>query len=279
ETAPVQPGDFVRWQAALLTGPEATRLRNYWMGRLQPEPPPLRLPTAPRTGHASQCAGTFTTRVGAVLTAALRALARAHHATAFETWLGAFFVLLARYSGQTDITVGAPVSGRTRSRFRLLIDHLVNMVALRVDLDGDLTFATALARVRTTVLGALAHQTYPFSCVVEAVNPVRDPTRHPLFQVVFAWQQPPDDADVIFGAYALGVSGAPLQIGALEGELIALEPRELPFDLIVSAGEVGDSVALCWQYHTDLFAARTIERLAENYTTLLAGIAEAPDVP
>src|SRR6185503_360536 len=114
---------------------------------------------------------------------------RGHGATLFMTLLAAFQLLLSRYTGQADILVGSPTTGRTKAELAGLVGYFVNPVVLRADLSGELTFETLLSQVRQTVLAAFEHQEYPFSLLVERLQPYRDPSRSPLFQVLFTLQK------------------------------------------------------------------------------------------
>src|SRR5262249_54955462 len=125
------------------------------------------------------------------LSGALRMLSRREGATLFMTLLAAFQALLARYSGQDDIVVGSPIANRTHRETEDLIGFFANTLALRTSLALRPTFRDVLRRVREVCLDAYVHQDVPFEQVVEALQPDRDLSRHPLFQVMFALQNAP----------------------------------------------------------------------------------------
>src|SRR5262249_23967516 len=139
---------------------------------------------------------------------ALHQLGRAHNTTLFMTLFAAFVVLLYRYSGQTDIVVGSPIANRRRSELEGLLGFFVNTLALRVDLTGAPPFSTLLERVRRTTLDAYSHQDLPFERRVDALQPQRDFSRNPLFQVIFTLQNPPAVA-----AEVEGLRLSPMHVG------------------------------------------------------------------
>ncbi|WP_244425490.1 condensation domain-containing protein, partial [Bradyrhizobium sp. STM 3843] len=202
--------------------------------------------------------------VDATCTAALSKLARAEGATLFIVLLAAFDMLLSRWSGQDDVVVGTPIAGRTRAETETLIGFFVNMLALRTDLSGSPSFRDLLRRVKAAALDAYAHQELPFEKLVEALHPVRDLSREPIFQVVFALQNVPQQA----GRMA-GLTIAPFETGAVAAK----------FDLELSMVEVDGGLSASLVYATDLFDARTIARLVEHFMRLLDGIVAAPDRP
>ena len=203
---------------------------------------------------------------------ALLEFCRREAVTPFMVLLAAFEVLLQRYSGQDDITVGSPVANRARPETEALIGYFVNVVVLRSDLSGDPSFRELLRRVRQTTLDAYDHQEMTLDQVVAAVNPPRDMSRHPLFQVMFALQNielPQLDA--------FGLSMAPLEDGPTA--------RSSYFDLTLAfwqsrPGVPGTPVFRGeLNFSTDLFDAETIDRMARHYAALLAAAIAGPDRP
>ncbi len=272
--------DYSRWQQRMLAGAAGQRLWAYWQQQLKGELPALNLPTdharPPRQNYRGR-AHNF--KLNSALTQQLRALARAHDATFYMTLLAGFQVLLHRYTGQTDILVGSPAAGRTHAGFAPLVGYFVNPLVMRGDLTGEPTFAAFLARVRETALDAFTHQDYPFPLLVERLQPTRDPSRSPLFQVMFVLQnmQAADDAQL--SAFALGEPGIVVEHGGLTFEAEPLEQRIAQFDLTLSMAEVGDGLAAVFEYNTDLFSAETIARMAGHFRQLLEEIAAEPARP
>jgi amino acid adenylation domain-containing protein len=195
------------------------------------------------------------------LTAALSELGRREDATLFMVLLAAFDVLLARWSGQDDVVVGTPIAGRTRAETEELIGLFVNLLALRGEVADDPGFATLLRRVKEAALAAYGHQELPFEKLVEALHPVRDLGRHPVFQVMFSLQNVP---------------GEELALPGLMVSRIDPERPVTQFDLMLVMQQTPDGLAGQFQYATDLFDAATIERLADHFVRLLSGIVAEP---
>jgi amino acid adenylation domain-containing protein len=255
----IQYADFAEWQRAWLRGEELERQTGYWRGRLEGAPPSLDLPAdrpRPPVQSFNGARESFTLSRG--LSAGLAELGRREDATLFMTLLAAFKVLLYRYTGQSDIVVGTPVAGRNREELEGLIGFFVNTLALRTDLSGDLTFRELLGRVREAALGAYAHQDLPFEMVVEELQPARDASRNPLFQVMFALQNTPE-ADV---------ARSELVISPVE-----VETGRAQFDLTLDVAEADGQIRGSLIYNTDLFDARTVRLMAEHLRVLLEGVA------
>ena len=158
----LQYADYALWQRAWLQGEALEGQLGYWRDQLAGAPA-LALPTDhPRPPVASFRGASARFRIGAGLTAALKAAGRAQGATLFMVLLAGFQALLGRWSGQQDVVVGSPIAGRTHRQTEGLIGFFVNTLALRADLSGDPSFRELLGRVRETALGAYAHQDVPF---------------------------------------------------------------------------------------------------------------------
>src|SRR5690606_29088694 len=154
----------------------------------------------------------------------------------------AFQVLLFRLTGQTDIRVGSPMSSRTQPEFRDVVGYLANPIVVRGDLAENPTFKAFLKQLGQSVLGALDHIEYPFPLLVEQLQPERDPSRSPLYQVGLAW----DKARLPSATPQDATSGQGL-------EIILWEQRGAQVDLVLTVYEQGPSLAISWRYCTDLF--------------------------
>ncbi|MDQ3805506.1 MAG: amino acid adenylation domain-containing protein, partial [Acidobacteriota bacterium] len=265
--------DFVRWQEAMLEGAEGRRQGEYWEAQLAGPLPALELPTdRPRPPAQTYRGASLPFRIGAGLTDGLKALSRRHDATLYMTLLAAFQTLLHRYTGQEDIVVGSPTAGRSRAEFAGVVGYFVNPVALRADLSHDPTFAEFLGRVRRTVLESFRHQDYPFPLLVEQLQPERDPSRSPLFEVAFVLQKPHAGLHQGLASLAIGEAGTALEMNGLKVESVALEQRVAQFDLMLVMTEVGGELKASLQYSTDLFDADTVGRLAGHLEALLAEV-------
>ena len=269
--------DFVRWQTEMLAGDRGRLLAAYWRGRLAGERTVLDLPTD-RPRPPVQTYGGATTRVllPPELSLRLSALARERGATLFMTLLAVFDVLLYRYTGQADLLVGVPTTGRGRAGFADVVGYFVNPVVLRGDLAGNPPFLDLLKRVRRDALGAFEHQDYPFPLLVEELQPERDPSRSPLFDVLFVLQKAPALKGQDLTSFALNEEGARLTVGGLPLVSRALPERIAQFDLTLTMGESARGITAAFNYNTDLFDADTIARMAGHFQTLVEGIVEDP---
>ncbi|GHF34910.1 dimodular nonribosomal peptide synthase [Kitasatospora xanthocidica] len=268
----VQFADHAAWQRARLgttdaPSPLAVRQTEYWCTALAGLPDQLELPAdRPRPAVAGHQGATVPFTLDAEAHAALVALARAADSTVFMAVLAGLAALLGRHGCGTDIPVGTPVAGREDDETAALVGYFVNSVVLRTDLSGAPTFKDLLARVRATVLDAHEHADLPFDRLVEELNPARSLARHPLFQVMLAWQSRPDEPTA-FG-------------GGLTAEITAIPSGTAKFDLTLNAGELPDGgIGGFLEYRTDLFDAATVAALGERLARLLAAAATAPDTP
>ncbi|WP_256046149.1 condensation domain-containing protein, partial [Xanthomonas translucens] len=186
---PLQYADIAVWQRRWISGEVLQRQREFWVERLHDAPTLLALPAdRPRPALQDSRGDIVTFALDTELSAALKALSERHGTTLFMTVLSAWSVLLARLSGQDQVVIGSPVANRHRSEFEPLIGLFVNTQALRIDLRGNPSLADLLAKVRANALAAQDHQDLPFEQVIEALNPERSLAHHPVFQVMFAWQ-------------------------------------------------------------------------------------------
>src|SRR5689334_12408774 len=192
------------------------------------------------------------------------------------TLLAAFQVLLYRYTGQDDILVGSPAAARSRAAFSNVVGYFVNPIVLRADLSGNPSFTDFLSDVRRTVLDAFAHQDYPFALLVKQLQPERDLSRSPLFQASFVLQQAQLLKEQGLAAFALGQGGAPLRLGELVLETMALEQRVTQFDVSLVMAEISGELRACLEYNTDVFDETTIAQMVQQFRVLLEGIVAEP---
>ncbi|HEU4405630.1 MAG TPA: amino acid adenylation domain-containing protein [Polyangiaceae bacterium] len=260
-------------------GEESEGSRRYWRGALAGAPPVLELPTdRPRPRVQSFRGASLRLAVGEGDAARVRALARECGATIFSTLLAAFAFFLYRQTGERDVVVGTPSAGRSGPGRARAAGYFVNPLALRLGVDPGQSFRELVRRARAATLGALEHQALPFSRVVEAVAPERDPGRTPIVQAMLVWQSPPPHRPGL-GAFALGRGGARGRFGGLELESVALEPGGAPFDLTLVMADEGPELGGALDYCSDLFDEATAERMARHFVALLAAAAGSPDEP
>ncbi len=259
---PIQYADFAVWQRQWLQGERLESQFAYWKQQLADLPAALDLPTdRPRPRIQTSNGAVVQLMLPLALSQALAALSRQYNVTLFMTLLAAFQVLLARYSGQHDIVIGTPIANRTRIELEGLIGFFVNTLVLRSNVADNPSFHTLLERVRETTLAAYAHQDLPFEQLVEALQPRRDMSRSPLFQVMFIFQNTPQVA----------IELPDLHVHSIETEHVAAK-----FDLTLALEEIPEGIRGNVEYNTDLFDAATISRLISHFQALLEGIVAAP---
>lgn len=272
-----QPADFVKWQAQRLAGPLGEELAQYWENRLAGAPTTSSLPSdRPRPPVQTFEGAVHVSRWDDELVENARERARSQDVTIYMLLLTAFQLLLHRYTGQYDILVGSSVAGRNLPEFSGTVGYFVNQVVLRADLSGNPTFDDVLSRVKQTVLGALAHQEYPFPALVERLHPERDASRSPLFQTMFVLEKPHRLREL--ASLAAGNCGSSVELRGLQLESVALERRAAQFDLTLTLVD-GDPFTASWEHNTNLFDPVTILRMAENFKTLIQSIIQKTDRP
>ncbi|HEV2728127.1 MAG TPA: amino acid adenylation domain-containing protein, partial [Solirubrobacterales bacterium] len=260
----IQYADYSVWQREWLRGEVLERELGYWRTQLGGAVPALELPTdRPRPPVQSYRGSYHSFSVPEGVADSLRELSRSEGCTLFMTLLAAFDVLLYRYTGQEDICVGTPVAGRTRAELEPLIGFFVNTLVLRTDASGGVTFVELMRRVREVALGAYAHQEVPFEKLVEELQPERDASRSPLFQVMFSLHHGGGG-----GGEKKGGGGGSGGGGLRAAEMEAGGAATAKFDLTLSLAEGGGRLLGAVEYNTDLFEEPTAVRLAEHFLNL-----------
>ncbi|HEY6802398.1 MAG TPA: non-ribosomal peptide synthase/polyketide synthase [Pyrinomonadaceae bacterium] len=264
----VQYADFALWQRGWLQGEALDQQLRYWEKQLR-DVATLELPAdRPRPLLQSHKGANYSFTVDASVSERVKELSRGEGATLFMTLLAVFQVLLSRYSGQSDIVVGSPIAGRTRHEIEALIGFFVNTLVLRSDVNGAESFSMLLAQVKEVCLGAYAHQDIPFEKLVEELQPERDLSRSPLFQVMFVLQNVP-------GGEAVELPG--LRLSGLESESVTAK-----FDLLLTLSELPAQVGGIngnIEYSTDIFDETTIARMGSHFASLLEAIVDGPARP
>jgi amino acid adenylation domain-containing protein len=264
---PVQYADFAVWQREWLQGEVLDRHLDFWRGQLAGAPARLELPTdRPRPAVQTFRGGSVPFALPADLGRAIRALAQAEGASPFMVLLAALQVLLARWSGQDDISVGTYTGSRGRAELEDLIGFFINTLVLRTDLADGPGFRALLRRVRETTLGAFAHQDLPFEKLLDALRVERDLSHTPLFQVLLVLQN--------FPARPVDLREAEVRLTPITGT-----NEHVNFDLSLWLNDAGDAVSGLLQYNRALFDASTVERLARQLRTLLEAVVADPEAP
>jgi amino acid adenylation domain-containing protein len=259
---PVQYGDYAVWQREWMCGAVHDRQLAYWKAQLAGLAT-LDLPTDRQRPTVQSFRGsTLPFELSEELTAELRRLSLRHGATLSMTLLAALQLLLARYSGQSDIGVGSPIVNRNRTEVEDVIGPFLNMVVLRSDVREGESFSELLHRVRGTALDAYANQDLPFERVVEEVQPARDSGRTPLFQVMFVFQ--PDTA---------------IRLSSLRARPMLVNLGGARFDLTVQVSDASGRLRGLFEYNTDLFDGWRIQQIATHYARVLGAVVANPDRP
>jgi len=263
---PVQYADFAVWQRSWLPGPVLESQLSYWKDQLAGAAPLYDLPgDRPRPMVQSFRGAVHSFEIAPELSRDVKALARRQGSTLFMALLAAFQVLQMRWTDREDSVVGSPVAGRNRSEVEGLIGFFASMLVLRNRVREGRGYHDLLARVRDTALAAYAHQDVPFERLVEELAPDRNLGANPLFQIAFVLQDE-SEAPRVF-APGIGI------------EREELDWRTVHFDLILYVWNRPEGLAARIAYATDLFDASTVERLADHFGRLLAGVVAAPDEP
>ncbi len=261
---PVQYADFAVWQRRTLAGEVLEREVAYWRRTLAGLAP-LELPTdRPRPPVVTSAGASRSLRLPAALGGALADLARTAGTTLYMALLAAVAALLSRHTGGEDVAVGSPIANRNRAEIEGLIGFFVNTLVQRLDCAGEPPFRELLGRARETVLAAFAHQDLPFERVVEELAPQRDPSRTPLFQVMFALQNAGETLDE-------------LRLPGLTLRPVEQESGQAKFDLTLAFAEGAEGLRGMWGYNRDLFDRTTVARLASHLEAMLLGIVAAPE--
>nr|VFJ72082.1 MAG: amino acid adenylation domain-containing protein [Candidatus Kentron sp. FW] len=262
---PVQYSDYAHWQRQWLEGEILGGQLIWWKDTLAGIPDLLALPTDYPRPPVQDFRGNYYSQIlPADITAALKDFSRAQGVTLFMTFLAAFDVLLARYSGQEDICVGSSIANRTHTHAENLIGFFVNTLVLRTHLNPDQNFRDLLQQVRQTCLDVYDHQDIPFEFLVEQINPTRSASYSPLVQVSLDMQN-----------YALAEMELP-------GLTITPQEQAYPiakFDLNLFVWEQNGQLHVTWEYATSLFTEQTIRRMGEHFQVLLRAIVEDPERP
>jgi non-ribosomal peptide synthetase component F/acyl carrier protein len=271
----IQFADFAAWQRKRMQGGVLDGLLGFWKGKLAHAPAISELPVDhPRPKNQTFHGAVRMVEFSADVCEALAEFGRKHNATMFMTMIATFYPLLYRYTGQEDIVIGSSVANRLLRESENLIGMIVNTIVLRAEMYSNPTFLEFLKRVRESTLEAFTHQDIPFEKLVNEIQPKRDASRNPLFQIMFSFHD----------------SAMPrIELPGLHSELRYRHNGSAKFDLNIvvlprfeqSSGQIHEgkfkSMSMEWEYNTDLFEPDTIRRLVSHYEQLLTSVLENPD--
>jgi amino acid adenylation domain-containing protein len=261
----VQYADYAIWHRNWLQGEALDNQLNYWQQQLAGIPQVHSLPLDnPRPSQQTYSGAAHAQMFDKELAGAINGLCQAQEVTIFMLLQSAFSLLLGRYSGESDIVIGSPIAGRVHQDVEQLIGFFVNTLVLRTDLSDNPSFIDLLARNKQTVVDAYTNQHIPFEMLVEAINPERDLSHSPLFQVMLSLQNN-ERLD-------LGLTG-------LDHHQLQQQTLSVKLDLELKVSEREDGISLQWLYNKDLFVADTIATLADNFRRLLKAIVATPKQP
>lgn len=258
----IQYADYAVWQRNCLKGERLKELISFWKRHLSGAPFVLELPVdKPRPSIQTFNGADFSLKLSSELSNALKELSAGKGVTLFMTLMAAFQILLSSYARREDILVGTDVANRNRVELEELIGFFINLLPIRIDLSGDPTFTDLLARVRNTMLDVYAYQELPFEKLVEELRPERDLRRNPLVQVLFVMQN---------------TAQQELRLPGLNLAPFKFRDASSRFDLALFISEADSELTCLWRYNPDLFEARTIARMSDQFRVLLARIVGDP---
>jgi amino acid adenylation domain-containing protein len=260
---PLQYRNFAQWQQERLEGAALESQLSYWREKLGGVTHSLDIPTDyPRPAIQTFRGARQSSSVSTALISRLHLLSRQENSSLFMTLLAAFKILLHRYTGHEDIIVGSPLANRNRAETENLIGLFINTLPLRTDVSDNPTFRELLARVRGVCLEAYAHGDVAFDKLVEELQPRRELSQSPLFQVLFNMFNYP---------------GSRLELPGLSAEIISTFEHGSKFDLTLYVLDTGDEIKLELVYNADLFEQERMAEMLRQYNHLLSQIVGQPD--
>lgn len=260
---PIQYADYAYWQRNWLSNELFEEQLSYWMDNLDANPPLLELPTDKKRPSIQSHQGNFdSVHLSRSLLNSLKDLSHQEHVTLFTTLLSAFQTLLFRYTNQENIVTGIHIANRRYLEIENLIGLFINTLVINTNLSGKYSFRQLMRKVGEITLGAFAHQDLPFEKLVEELQPRRDLSRNPLFQVVFQLRNYPR---------------AQIHVPGIKIEELTLDYGVSQFDLTLDCSEKPDGLSCRFVYNTNLFETTTIRRMMEHYKVLLHAIVENPN--
>ena len=270
--------DFVRWQAEMLDSAEGERQWLYWQKQLSGELPVLNLPLdRPRLSLQTYKGDWIPFRLDKELSGQIAKFAKDKGVTLYTLLLCAYQILLHRYTGQEDILVGCPTTGRPKRNFDGIVGHFVNTIPVRADFSDNPTVKEFIKQTHHTLLDALENQEYPFSLLVDRLNPKRDPSRPPIFQTMFVFQKPhnvSEGIDVLTDFYACD---GKIKVDDLEFESFPISQQEGQFDMSIEMAGSEATLKGVLKYNRDLYYKDSMVRMSAYFSNLLQSIVTNPE--
>ncbi|WP_139491837.1 non-ribosomal peptide synthetase [Brevibacillus dissolubilis] len=273
----MQYSDFCKWQAEMLQGEEGDRLWSYWSKQLEGPLPVLKLPQDHLTDdNLVAKTSVVSIELQPALAQKLKAFAASKDVTTYMFLLSLYKILLFRYTGTDDMIVGSPTASRSQREFQDTVGYFVNPIALRTRIAGNPTFFEFLDQVRAVTLAGTAHQNYPFSLLVDRLQVERSIHDHPIFQTMFVFLKSHLLHDLRFITKPSGEAEF-TQFGGLMVTPRFIEQRSQQFNLMLEVVEGEDSIIASFKYNPELYQYETINRMAQQYLTLLECVLENPE--
>ncbi len=255
----IQYKDFAAWQNEMFKSGEIKKQEEYWLKAFDEEIPVLNLPTDYQRPSIQSFEGdSISIELSEELTGKIKQIAKETGSTMYMVLLSACNILLSKYSGQEDIVVGSPISGRPHADLENIMGMFVNTLAMRNYPESSKTFKEFLAEVKASSLSAFENQDYQFEELIDKLNITRDLSRNPLFDVMFTMQN---------------MDTGELQIEGLRFKPYEIDNNIAKFDMTITAIELNKTIGINLNYCTKLFNKQTIENMSKHLTNILNSIA------
>ena len=269
--------DFVVWQKKFVKSSKGEKQLHYWTNKLEGEIPNLDLPTKKIRKPVQTFNGaSYTTEIEIENSNKLKDISERNNATLYMSLFSIFQILLNKYTHQDDIIVGTPTTGRSLSELKNIVGYFVNPLPVRTQLHKSDTFETILQKVKENIVGTLDNQDYPFNLIVEKIQPERDASRSPIFQVMFVYQKAHVLAEEGLSGFAVGKENSTMQLGNLPIESYSIDENKSAFDLTLLMAETKEGITATVTYNTDLFEEKYIKRFLTHYKRLVKLFTENP---
>ena len=259
----LQSVDYQLWQEQQYWEGELATEERFWLAELAGDLPVLDLPLdLPRPSEMSYRGASEKVVLDADLVAALQQLAQQHHTSLFVVFLAAYKVLLLRYTGQHDLIVAVPATGRLHREVKDTIGFLVDTMIVRTQLEDTLTFTELVSQVSDHWREIQTNSGMPFSHIAEKLDLPRDLSHTPLFQTMFSYHQ---------------YETTSVELGAATGRLVSAPTRVARTDLVLWLEHSPEELKLICEYNTDILMASSVQRMLQSFSQLLTAVVEGGD--